>query len=198
MPVSLDPTTGGCHDIIYQTSTHAPSLSWTNPWGYARTSNPTRSALEDCIAALEKGQYGTVFSSGVSAIDAVIRLLSPRDLVVCGDDIYGGGTHRLFTKEWTRYGIEFVFVDTSDPNLTIPEQAKMVWVETPTNPLLKVTDIRTIVEEMSRTDSSCCRQYLCNTCFSTTTDGGSRHRGTFDDQVPEWSFGCDCRCGCGE
>ena len=128
---------------IYQTSTYAQSHPGTNPWGYARTSNPTRSALQDCIAALEKGQYGTVFSSGVSAIDAVIRLLSPGDLVVCGDDIYGG-THRLFTKEWTRYGIEFVFVDTSDPNLTIPARAKMVWVETPTNPLLKVTDIRTI------------------------------------------------------
>ena len=143
---SPDPTTGAVMTPIYQTSTYAQSTPGGNNWGYARTSNPTRSALQDCIAALEKAQYGIVFSSGVAAIDAVIRLLSPGDLVVCGDDIYGG-THRLFTKEWTRYGIDFVFVDTSDPNLVIPDCAKMVWVETPTNPLLKVTDIEAVAQK---------------------------------------------------
>ena len=70
-------------------------------------------------------------------------------MVVCGDDIYGG-THRLFTKEWTRYGLDFVFVDTSDPNLVIPHRAKMLWVETPTNPLLKVTDIKTVAQKCAQ------------------------------------------------
>ncbi len=146
---SPDPTTGAVMTPIYQTSTYAQSSPGSNNWGYARTSNPTRSALQDCIAALEKAQYGIVFSSGVAAIDAVIRVLSPGDLVVCGDDIYGG-THRLFTKEWTRYGIDFVFVDTSNPNLVIPDSAKMVWVETPTNPLLKVTDIEVVAQKCAK------------------------------------------------
>ena len=135
-----DPTTGAVMTPIYQTSTYAQKSPGSSAWGYARTKNPTRSALQDCIAALEKGKHGVAFSSGVAAIDAVVRLLSPGDLIVCGDDIYGG-THRLFTREWTRYGIDFVFVDTSDPRLVIPHRAKMVWVETPTNPLLKMTDI---------------------------------------------------------
>lgn len=143
---SPDPATGSVMTPIYQTSTYAQQSPGTNPWGYARTRNPTRSALQECIAALEKGRHGIAFSSGVAAIDAVIRLLSPGDLIVCGDDIYGG-THRLFTKEWTRYGLEFVFVDTSDPDLVIPYRAKMVWVETPTNPLLKVTDISLIAKK---------------------------------------------------
>ena len=146
---SPDPTTGAVMTPIYQTSTYAQSSPGSNPLGYARTSNPTRSALQDCIAALERGQYGIAFSSGVAAIDAVIRLLSPGDLVVCGDDIYGG-THRLFTKEWTRYGVEFIFVDTSDPNLVIPKHARMMWVETPTNPLLKVTDIAAVAKQCAK------------------------------------------------
>ena len=143
---SPDPITGAVMTPIYQTSTYAQISPGSNRWGYARTSNPTRTALQECIAALEHGQYGIAFSSGVSAIDAVVRLLSPGDLVVCGDDIYGG-THRLFTKEWSRYGIEFIFVDTSDPDIVIPHQAKMVWVETPTNPLLKVTNIESIAQK---------------------------------------------------
>ena len=147
---SPDPITGAVMTPIYQTSTYAQTSPGSNSWGYARTSNPTRTALQECIAALEQGQYGIAFSSGVSAIDAVVRLLSPGDLVVCGDDIYGG-THRLFTKEWSRYGIEFLFVDTSDPDVVIPRQAKMVWVETPTNPLLKVTNIESIAQQ--------CREY---------------------------------------
>ena len=149
---SPDPTTGAVMTPIYQTSTYAQSSPGSNSWGYARTKNPTRSALQDCIAALEKGRHGIAFSSGVAAIDAVIRLLSPGDLVVCGDDIYGG-THRLFTQEWTRYGIDFVFVDTSDPNLIIPHRAKMVWVETPTNPLLKVTDIASVAHKCAQNGS---------------------------------------------
>ena len=146
---SPDPTTGAVMTPIYQTSTYAQHSPGSSTWGYARTKNPTRSALQDCIAALENGRYGIAFSSGVAAIDAVIRLLSPGDLVVCGDDIYGG-THRLFTQEWTRYGIDFVFADTSDPDVVIPHRAKMVWVETPTNPLLKVTDIASVAQKCAQ------------------------------------------------
>jgi cystathionine gamma-lyase len=135
-----DPSTGAIMTPIFQTSTYAQETPGGNKWGYARTQNPTRTALQECLASLEEGRHGVVYSSGVAAIDAVIRLLEPGSVVICGDDIYGG-THRLFTQEWVRYGIEFRFVDTTNSNLQIPSDATMVWVETPTNPLLKTTDI---------------------------------------------------------
>lgn len=138
--------TGAVMTPIFQTSTYAQSSPGSSDWGYARTKNPTRSALESCIASLEEGRHGLVYSSGVAAIDAVMRLLSPGDVVVCGDDIYGG-THRLFTKGWAQYGIEFQFVDTTHPDLKIPSNAKLVWVETPTNPLLKETDIALVAQQ---------------------------------------------------
>lgn len=140
---SPEPITGAVMTPIFQTSTYAQSFPGKGEWEYSRTHNPTRTALQNCIASLEDGEYGVVFSSGLGAIDAIIRLLNPGDLVVCGDDVYGG-THRLFTQDWSRYGIRFHFVDTADPNLVIPADAAMVWVETPTNPLLKVTDISAV------------------------------------------------------
>jgi cystathionine beta-lyase/cystathionine gamma-synthase len=141
-----DPSTGAVMTPIFQTSTYAQETPGGSKWGYARTQNPTRTALQDCLASLEEGRHGIVYSSGVAAIDAVVRLLEPGSVVVCGDDIYGG-THRLFTQEWVRYGIEFRFVDTTDPSLQIPSDANMVWVETPTNPLLKTTDIASVARK---------------------------------------------------
>ena len=141
-----DPSTGAVMTPIFQTSTYAQETPGGNKWGYARTQNPTRTALQECLASLEEGRHGIVYSSGVAAIDAVIRLLEPGSVVVCGDDIYGG-THRLFTQEWVRYGVEFRFVDTTDPNLQIPSDANMVWVETPTNPLLKITNIADVARK---------------------------------------------------
>ena len=135
--------TGAVMTPIFQTSTYAQPHPGAWPWEYSRTHNPTRTALQDCLAALEGGQHGICFSSGLAAIDAVIRTLQPGDKVVCGDDVYGG-TYRLFTKDWARFGIEFTFVDTSSPDVEIPSGTDLVWLETPTNPLLKVSDIEAI------------------------------------------------------
>jgi cystathionine gamma-lyase len=132
--------TGAVMTPVFQTSTYAQPHPGQWPWEYARTHNPTRNALQDCIAALEGGRFGLSFSSGLAAIDTVIRALSPGDAVLCGDDVYGG-TYRLFTREWTRFGLHFSFVDTTKPDLEIPAGTKLVWLESPTNPLLKQSDI---------------------------------------------------------
>jgi len=139
-------TTGAVMTPVFQTSTYAQPHPGEWPWEYSRTHNPTRNALQDCIAALEGGAHGVCFSSGMAATDTVMRTLSPGDKVLCGDDVYGG-TYRLFTKEWARFGIEFSFVDTTDPALVVPEGTTLVWLESPTNPLLKTTDIAAVAEK---------------------------------------------------
>src|SRR5690606_2558302 len=110
---------------------------------YARTQNPTRSALEANLAALENGKYGYCFGSGMAAIDCVIKLLSPGDEVVATNDLYGG-SYRIFTKVFANYGIKFTFIDLSDAsNLQqyLTDKTRMVWAETPTNPMLNIMDI---------------------------------------------------------
>ena len=139
--------TGAVMVPVFQTSTYAQPSPGEWPWEYSRTHNPTRSALQECIAALEGGKHGLCFSSGLAAIDAVVRsLLRPGMRVVCGDDVYGG-TYRLFTKQWADFGIHFSFVDTSRPDVQIPEGTDLVWVETPTNPLLKTTDLADLAQK---------------------------------------------------
>ena len=141
-----EPITGAVMTPVFQTSTYAQPHPAEWPWEYSRTHNPTRTALQDCVAALEKGAFGVAFSSGMAAIDAVIRsLLKPGDKVLCGDDVYGG-TYRLFTKSWAPFGIEFEFVDTSK-GVELSSDIKMVWLETPTNPLLKTSDIAEIARK---------------------------------------------------
>ena len=138
-----EPVTGAVMVPVFQTSTYAQPGPAEWPWEYSRTHNPTRTALQDCIASLENGKHGLSFSSGMAAIDAVIRsLLRPGDHVVCGDDVYGG-TYRLFTKQWSEFGLRFTFTDTTG-DVEIPEGTKLVWLETPTNPLLKTTDIAAV------------------------------------------------------
>ncbi len=142
-----DSATGAVSVPIYQTSTYAQEgLGKHKGFEYARTQNPTRLALEKNIAALEGGQFGYAFASGMSAIDAVLKLVKAGDHVICGDNTYGG-TYRLFSKVLANYGIEFDFVDTSD--VTNVENAfkantKMVFVETPTNPIMTVTDLQAV------------------------------------------------------
>jgi cystathionine gamma-lyase len=143
---SPEPVTGAVMVPVFQTSTYAQPAPAEWPWEYSRTHNPTRTALQDCIAALESGRHGICFSSGMAAIDAVIRsLLRPGASVLCGDDVYGG-TYRLFTKQWTEFGLNFVFTDTTG-DVQIPEGTDLVWLETPTNPLLKTSDIAAIAKK---------------------------------------------------
>lgn len=142
-----DPTTGAVMTPIYQTSTYQQKAPGDHKgYEYSRGTNPTRKALEDCLAALENAQYGLAFSSGMAATDCVLRLLKPGDEVVTGDDLYGG-SYRIFTKVYEPLGIVFKFVNTSDLEAVrsaISDKTKLIWIETPTNPTLKIADIEGI------------------------------------------------------
>lgn len=150
-----DPTTGAVMTPIYQTSTYKQASPGDHKgYEYSRGTNPTRKALEDCIAALENGQYGLAFSSGMAATETVLKLLRPGDEVITGDDLYGG-SYRIFTKLFAHYGITFHFVDTSDVEqirAKINENTKLVWIETPTNPTLKIADIQAVAALTKGTD----------------------------------------------
>jgi cystathionine beta-lyase/cystathionine gamma-synthase len=134
---------------IYQTSTYAQTdIGQHKGYEYSRSDNPTRSALQEAMAALEGGRFALAFSSGMAAIDGLMRLLKPGDHVVCGDDVYGG-THRLFDKILINYGLEFSYIDTTNiDNIAqaIQDNTKMIWLETPTNPMLRLTDISAAVD----------------------------------------------------
>lgn len=142
-----DPSTGAIMTPIFQTSTYVQEAPGVNKgFEYARSQNPTRKALEEALAIIENGKFGLAFSSGVAATDAVIKLLTPGDEVICANDMYGG-TYRLFTKVFERFGIVFNYVDTTNTkNVSdaITSKTKLVWLETPTNPLMNITDIAAI------------------------------------------------------
>ena len=153
---SPDPTTGAVMTPIYQTSTYAQDSMGEAVYDYARTINPTRSALQDCLAALEGGRYGLSFASGMAAIDAILRLLQPGDHLLASNDVYGG-TFRIFTKVYEQYGLQFSFVEMSDLDAVraaLRPNTRMVWIETPTNPLLKIADIAAIAELLAVSLSS--------------------------------------------
>ena len=139
-----DPSTGAIMTPIYQTSTYVQEAPGKNKgFEYARSQNPTRKALEDALAIIENGRYGLAFGSGVAATDAVIKLLEPGDEVIAGSDMYGG-TYRLFTKIFVKFGIRFLYTDTTNiENIKklISAKTKLIWLETPTNPLMNITDI---------------------------------------------------------
>ncbi|MEN8125209.1 MAG: cystathionine gamma-synthase [Bacteroidota bacterium] len=142
-----DPSTGAVMTPIYQTSTYAQNSPGKHKgYEYSRTANPTRTALEKSFASIENGKYGFAFGSGLAAVDAVIKLLNPGDEVMSTSDLYGG-SHRLFTKIFEKYGIDFRFInmaDTSNIKNNINSKTKMIWVETPTNPMLNIIDIEAI------------------------------------------------------
>lgn len=144
-----DPSTGAIMTPIFQTSTYVQSAPGQHKgYEYARSQNPTRAALETALAVIENGKYGLAFSSGVAATDAVIKLLSPGDEVIAANDMYGG-TYRLFTKVFEKFGIVFNYVDTTDTaNITaaLTSKTKLIWIETPTNPLMNITDIAAVAE----------------------------------------------------
>lgn len=141
--------TGAVMPPIFQTSTYAQSSLGVNKgYAYSRSANPTRTALENAFASLENGTHGFAFSSGLSAIDCVLRTLNPGDEVITGDDIYGG-TYRMFTNMFEKYGLKFQYVDMNQvANVVnaISVKTKLIWIETPTNPLMKIADIEEITK----------------------------------------------------
>ncbi len=147
--ITPEPETGAIMTPIFQTSTYVQD----GPGGhkgfeYSRTGNPTRAVLENNLAALENGKYGIAFASGLAAIDALMKLLNPGDEVVSTNDLYGG-TYRIYTKIFARYGIKFRFIGMENANHIedhITENTKLIWVETPTNPMLNIIDIKHAAE----------------------------------------------------
>jgi cystathionine gamma-lyase/cystathionine beta-lyase len=144
-----DPGTGAIMTPIFQTSTYVQESPGKHKgYAYARGKNPTRKALEDCLAELENTPYGLCFSSGMGAVDAVLRLLQPGDEVITGDDLYGG-TYRIFTKIFEPIGIRFHFVNMNKAESILPyfnSKTKLLWIETPTNPTMNVVDIAACAE----------------------------------------------------
>ena len=143
----IDPAFNSVMQPIYQTSTYAQKSPGVNKgFEYSRTHNPTRTALQNSFASLENAKYGVAFSSGLAAIDAIIKLLSPGDEVISTNDLYGG-TFRLFTKVFEKYGVKFHFTslhNVSDVESLINENTKVIWAETPTNPMINIFDIKAL------------------------------------------------------
>ncbi|GIK28689.1 MAG: cystathionine gamma-synthase [Chloroflexi bacterium] len=139
-----DPTTGAIMTPIYQTSTYVQAAPAEHKgYEYSRTDNPTRTALQECVAAIEGGKFGLAFASGLAAIDTIMRLFSPGDHIIVGDDVYGG-TFRLFEKVLARYGLTFSWVDLTDLDAVkaaFTPATRLLWLETPTNPMLRLADI---------------------------------------------------------
>jgi cystathionine gamma-lyase len=144
-----DPTTGSIMTPIYQTSTYVQAAPGNSKgYEYSRTHNPTRTALQDSLAAIENGKFGLCFGSGMAATDAVIKLLLPGDEVIVSNDLYGG-TYRIMTKVFAAYGIKFHFIsmhNAQDIKAHINANTKMIWIETPTNPMLNIIDIAACAE----------------------------------------------------
>ncbi len=142
-----DPATGAVMPPIYQTSTYAQASPGDHKgYEYSRTANPTRTALENAFASIENGEFGLAFGSGLAAIDCVIKMLSPGDEVVSTNDLYGG-SYRIFTKIFENYGIKFHFIGMENAEAIesyISEKTKLIWVETPTNPMMNIIDIEAV------------------------------------------------------
>lgn len=169
--VEPDPATGAIMTPIYQTSTYVQEeVGVHKGYEYSRTQNPTRNACEKSLAALENAKYGACFGSGLAAIDCLLKMLDPGDEVISTHDLYGG-TYRLFSTVFAKYGIKFHHIPMDDPQKIAAlanEKTKMVWVETPTNPMLHVFDIRSIseavkgLEAMVVVDNTFCTPYVQN------------------------------------
>jgi cystathionine gamma-lyase len=142
-----DPTTGAVMTPVYLTSTYVQDGPGNHKgYEYSRTQNPTRHALQDCLAALEGARFGLAFASGMAASDAILHLLDAGDHVLASDDVYGG-TFRLFDKVFRRHGLEFSYVDMSDPanvERGLRKNTRLVWIESPTNPMLKIVDLAAV------------------------------------------------------
>lgn len=147
--VEPDPSTGAIMTPVYQTSTYVQQAPGKHKgYEYARSQNPTRFALEKALAEIENGKFGLIFSSGVAATDAVIKLLQPGDEVIAANDMYGG-TYRLFTKVFEKFGIVFRYVNMQQAENILPlinNKTKLIWTETPTNPLMNITDISAVAD----------------------------------------------------
>jgi cystathionine beta-lyase/cystathionine gamma-synthase len=157
--VHPDPATGAIMTPIYQTSTYVQEgVGNHKGYEYSRTLNPTRHALEKNIAAIENGKYGACFGSGLAAIDCVIKMLNPGDEIISTNDLYGG-SYRIFNTIFAKYGLIFHFVDMQDPAAVaalVNENTKLIWVETPTNPMMNIIDIKAMADIAKKANALLC------------------------------------------
>lgn len=157
--VHPDPATGAIMTPIYQTSTYVQDgVGNHKGYEYSRTQNPTRHALEKNIAAIENGEHGACFGSGLAAIDCIIKMLNPGDEIISTNDLYGG-SYRLFTTIFAKYGLIFHFVDMQDPSAVaamVNERTKLIWVETPTNPMMNIIDIKAMADISKKANALLC------------------------------------------
>ncbi len=157
--VHPDPTTGAIMTPIYQTSTYVQDgVGNHKGYEYSRTLNPTRHALEKNIAAIENGKHGACFGSGLAAIDCVIKMLNPGDEIISTNDLYGG-SYRIFNTIFAKYGLIFHFVDMQNPaavEALVNENTKLIWVETPTNPMMNIIDIEAMAQISKRAGAMLC------------------------------------------
>ena len=157
--VHPDPATGAIMTPIYQTSTYVQDgVGNHKGYEYSRTQNPTRHALEKNIAAIENGKFGACFGSGLAAIDCVIKMLNPGDEVISTNDLYGG-SYRIFKTIFEKYGIVFHFVDmqnTSEVEQVLNKNTKIIWVETPTNPMMNIIDISAMAKIAKKSGALLC------------------------------------------
>lgn len=160
-----DSQTGAVIPPIYATSTYRQTAPGVHQgYDYSRADNPTRERFEQAIASLEGAEHAVAFSSGVAATSAVLTLLNPSDSVISGTDLYGG-TYRLFEQHFRRYGVDFSYVDTTDPSQVEPnENTRLIWIETPTNPLMDITDIQAVADRKGdawlAVDNTFCSPFL--------------------------------------
>jgi len=157
--VHPDPATGAIMTPIYQTSTYVQEgVGNHKGYEYSRTLNPTRHALEKNIAAIENGKHGACFGSGLAAIDCVIKMLNPGDEIISTNDLYGG-SYRIFNTIFAKYGLIFHFVDMQDPAAVaalVNENTKLIWVETPTNPMMNIIDIKAMADIAKKANAMLC------------------------------------------
>jgi len=190
-----DPTTGAVMMPIYATSTYVQESPGVHKgYEYSRSQNPTRQALEACIADLENGAHGLAFASGLASMGTVLELLDSGDHVIAMDDLYGG-SYRLFENVRKRSAaLEFSFVDLADPakfEAAITPKTRMVWVESPTNPLLKLAGpVSHQPHRQGARHPDGLRQYLRHPLLPATAGFRRRHRGAFHHQVSERPYGC--------
>ena len=154
-----DPSTGAIMTPIYQTSTYVQTAPGDHKgYEYARTQNPTRTALQNALAIIENGKFALCFSSGMAATDTVIKLLNPGDEVIAANDMYGG-TFRMFTRIFAKYGLKFHFIDMQDAsniNQHINANTKLIWLETPTNPMMNIIDIKAVADIAKKHNALVC------------------------------------------
>ncbi len=174
--IQPDPSTGAIMTPIFQTSTYVQEKPGVHKgFEYARTQNPTRSVLEANLAALENGSHGICFSSGLAALDAVLKLLEPGDEVISSNDLYGG-SYRLMVRLFERYGIKMHFTDLSETENVkslINENTRLLWIETPTNPMLNIVDIKALAEQVNEKVLVCVDNTFASPYLQTPLDLGA-------------------------